>query len=149
MIEGIELKINPKLSFKNKTEIINLIINGIRDYVKSPFLKHSKTRSINNKLNNFIVLYKDKEIVGFLMYRKIKNIIYIYEIHVAKKWRSKGLGEIIINKLFEIASYSIITLFVHKNNFRAYKFYLKNNFEIEKDYESDIYYMMKKAPKNN
>ncbi len=138
------VKIDPKLDKKNIDKIVFLVLDGIRDYNNHHLLAYSKKKSLSNKKNRFIVLYVCSEISGFLMFRKEKECSYIYEIHVEQRYRSKGFGQILLNKLYELTIGEVLVLFVHKKNVRAQKFYLKNGFKPDRNYVSTKQFMMVK-----
>ncbi|ELA41972.1 uncharacterized protein VICG_00989 [Vittaforma corneae ATCC 50505] len=113
---------------------VELIIEGIKAYVGSSLLKHSKTKSMSNKLNNFIISRVDEDaqscIQGFLMYRVEREYCILYEIHVAKDKRSCGIGSKLMEELFRDQKGKLLILFVHKRNARAQKFYLSKGFQF-------------------
>lgn len=113
---------------------VELIIEGIRAYAGGPLLKHSKTKSMSSKFNNFIVFREDESargrIQGFLMYRIERECCIVYEIHVAEDKRSCGIGSRLMEELFEDQKGKLLILFVHKDNTRAQKFYLSQGFQF-------------------
>lgn len=133
-----------RLLKKDAQRAIELVLEGIKKYNSSPLLKRAKFRSITNKTSRFILLREQKELIGFLMYRIEGEMCYIYEIHVNINYRSRGEGQRMFNELFLSMRGFIIVLFVHKENHDAIRFYEKNEFEIDPDYESSIYHRMAK-----
>lgn len=102
---------------------VNAIVTGLVPYIKVPFLRHSKTKSVSSKSNNFIILREASLVYGFLMYRIEWSIIYIYELHVIEKFRSRGYGRRLMEELFESEKNKSFVLFVHAQNLRAQKLY--------------------------
>lgn len=86
---------------------------------------------IDNKVVGFVYGYLKKH-SGFF---KERNTAHISDLAVAKEFRCKGIGSLLIN-FFEknfarIHEADEITLYVHYHNKRAQKFYRKHNFETK------------------
>ena len=100
------------------------------------------------KLNIYsrIVVYKEKEIMGFLIYDDIFDRYEIEYIGVLEQYRNKGIG----SKLMEYLKDKSISLEVDINNKYAIKLYEKYGFKkasIRKNYYNgnDAYLMIKEV----
>lgn len=133
-----------KLSAEDISRAVEMILDGIRQYISLPFLKHAKTKSVSNHLNNFIIYREAGSIQGFLMYRIDKECTILYEVHVASELRSSGVGTRLMQELFIDRAGKLVILFVHKGNLRAQKFYQSFGFEFQPDYNEKNYYQMLK-----
>lgn len=130
-----------KLKKSEVKTLVDLILTGMAQYITTPLYKSAKLRSLSSKENNFIILKSDtKSICGFLMYRIVKENIYIYEIHVAKEFQSKGFGKAMIENLINEGKKLILC--VYKENKGAQKLYRSLGFNVV--YESDRHYEMEK-----
>ena len=98
---------------------------------------------LNDKTNIFIVLEKEKEIIGFLLaheekkghlpFHKKRKFIVIDNIVIDENYRNNGYGEILLNYSIEYAKkekYNDIVLYVYKFNENAIKLYEKKGFEV-------------------
>lgn len=97
-----------------------------------------------NRFPFFIIL--DKKLIGFALIRKIEsdNYFSVAEFFILKKYRRKGLGLIVANKLFDMFS-GTWKVHQHKDNLIAQKFwekvinlYTKGNYESLSNEESDV-----------
>ena len=75
----------------------------------------------------------NNEIIGYMVgeFHSSNKNFHILSIGVDDKVRSKGIGTYLINKLIidiKEKKYDNITLFVHDENEKAIKFYIKNDF---------------------
>jgi diamine N-acetyltransferase len=97
---------------------------------------------LNDKINIFIVLEKEKEIIGFLLayeetkghlpFHKKRKYIVIDNIVVDENYRNKGYGEKLLNYIIEYAkneNYNDIMLYVYRFNENAIKLYEKKGFK--------------------
>lgn len=85
-----------------------------------------------NKLSKIWILKRDNEILGYLIFRKIKPEIEIFRIGIKRKYQRKGAGTELMQKLIEFAkkeNISKIFLEVKISNLSAYNFYKKLGFE--------------------
>ena len=122
-------------------------------YVNEPYIYEkttggSRTREyinslINDNLNIFVVLEKEKEIIGFLYayeetkghfpFHKKRKYIVLDNIVIDEKYRNNGYGEKLLNYIIEYAkngNYDDIVLYVYKFNENAIKLYEKKGFKI-------------------
>ena len=98
---------------------------------------------INEKINIFIVLEKEKEIIGFLFayeetkgnlpFHKKRKYIVIDNIVIDENYRNNGYGEKLLSYIIEYAKngkYNDIVLNVYRFNENAIKLYKKKGFKI-------------------
>ncbi|KAI5169218.1 hypothetical protein PAEPH01_0540 [Pancytospora epiphaga] len=142
MSELTKLSESDRLLKRDILQAVQLVIDGIKQYNNSQLLRSAKYRSISNKKSKFITLKNNGRLIGFLMFRTEGHLCYIYEIHVAREWRNKGNGQLMMNRLFQLMKTHILILFVHKENLRALDFYLRNNFRLDEEYDSETYNRM-------
>ena len=133
-----------RLPRRDVQRAVELVLDGIKRYNSSPLMRWAKFRSITNKASRFILLWEQKTLVGFLMYRTEGKMCYVYEIHVEASHRSGGRGQQMFNELFSSMKGFILILFVHRGNHGAIRLYERNEFEIDPHYESNTYYRMAK-----
>ena len=97
---------------------------------------------INNnfsKLNNIVELisneniigyYLDNELIGFVIYESLYEILDILYIVVEPIYRKKGIASILIQYLIDNKDFEKIMLEVRCDNSNAIKLYKKFNFKI-------------------
>jgi len=98
---------------------------------------------INDKINIFIILKKEKKIIGFLFaheetkghlpFHKKRKYIVLENIVIDENYRNNGYGEKLLNYIIEYAkngNYNDIVLYVYKFNENAIKLYEKKGFKI-------------------
>jgi ribosomal protein S18 acetylase RimI-like enzyme len=69
--------------------------------------------------------------VGMFLGHDMRDWVYCSTLYVEKKYRSKGIGSMLLLKVVKLAKqrkYSEVALMVNKNNLDAKKFYMKNKF---------------------
>lgn len=141
---SIKLVKTRSISSRDVRRMVDLILIGISQYISSPLLRYSKTKSVSNKSNNFVLLRDEDTIVGFGMYRVEKNTCIIYEIHVDASYRSTGCGTALMEEMLEDLKGRTVVLFVHRKNFRAQRFYRKFGFELQDSCGDENYFSMHK-----
>jgi len=91
--------------------------------------------------SQFIIVFEDKEPVGFASYQEIEPTVYkLHKLYVLPQTQGKGTGKFIINYIInEIkqAGASAIQLQVNRRN-GAKKFYEKTGFAVIKEFDFDI-----------
>ena len=107
------------------------------------FLKSIKEKNflINKSYNNnpwiyfknpnfrFFIIEIEKKIVGIIVIIKLKLNTHLQFFYISKKYRSKGLGYEILNKL--LPKKKFVTVHVPKKlSIRTQKFYQKNDFKL-------------------
>lgn len=94
--------------------------------------------------SKYIVIKKDKEILGFAGIWKSPVDCQITNIVVKKTCRKQGIGSLLLERLIEIAKntdFEVIGLEVNENNISAIKLYEKYGFQrvgIRKKYYNNI-----------
>lgn len=100
-------------------------------------LKERLEECINNNNKVYLIVIKDKKVVGMFIYHidSFKKIIYIDHISIAKEMYGTGLA----NQLMELAEeaakenkFDTLELVVHKDNIRGIKFYEKIGYKFIK-----------------
>lgn len=89
---------------------------------------------IMNSANLVILAEEDKQIIGYLIGEYSTNNFHIFSIGVTEKYRSRGVGKLLIDYLVQNSNkrYDNITLNVHDLNEKGIRFYKKNKFQIVK-----------------
>ena len=98
---------------------------------------------IKDETNIFIVLEKEKEIIGFLIayeetkgnlpFQKKRKYMVLDNIVIDENYRNNGYGEKLLNYIIEYSkngNYNDIVLNVYRFNENAIKLYEKKGFEI-------------------
>ncbi len=84
---------------------------------------------------NIFCAFENDKIVGFIWAYEIrKKVFHINYFYVEEKFRSMGLGQCLLEKLYKEArakKIESIELLVNKGNEKALKKYLKNGFKEE------------------
>lgn len=118
-----------------------------------PWSRASVEKELSNNLAIYVVAVENEKVIGYGGMWHIVNEGHITNIAVHKDYRQKGIGNAIINKLFEIAEEKEmigLTLEVRKSNIPALELYKKNGFKLEgirpeyyEDNKEDAYIMWK------
>ena len=115
---------------------INKKFKKNKNNIKSFFLKFF---SLQNKIFFNWIIYKESTI-GFVIFNikksEVMNIkkVLIRDIFILKKLRKKYIGGIVLKKLklnFKKKKIKLIEIEILKNNKRAKKFWIKNNFKLK------------------
>lgn len=123
---------------RNYLEYINiqfsneLNIYDIKNYSDKLF-KFAETFFLINERN------EDIGMCSIYINDDTNKILYISTISVKKEYLSNGLGQVLLNHIFEIKNkykMNYIKLEVNKNNNQAIRFYKKNRFTI---FEEKLY----------
>lgn len=132
-------------------------IDGIMEIEKDsfaiPWSRASVEKELRNNLAIYTVVKENDKVVGYGGMWHVVNEGHITNIAVHKDYRRKGIGNIIVNKLIEIAEEKEmigLTLEVRKSNIPALELYKKNGFKLEgirpeyyEDNKEDAYIMWK------
>ena len=103
-------------------------INYLGNLLNPDFSKLNDAKSlIDNK--EIIGYYKDNELVGILVFKKLYEVIDILYLIVDKKFRKQGIGTELINYLKKL-DYERIMLEVDTSNIEAINLYKKKGFNI-------------------
>ena len=122
-------------------DIVLIEIEGSSHPWKRSFFE----KELTDKLSTFLIYrsYDRDEIEGFIIFRKIEDIIEINNISVRERSRRKGLATLLMMYLIDTAereSVASVFLEVRESNNKAINFYRKFKFEqisIRKNYYKD------------
>jgi len=85
-----------------------------------------------DKNTECIMLKKDNEIIGFIIFEKKteKNELFVISLQIKKEYQRKGYGTLLIRKLESIAFKNKLklSLMVLKSNKKAINIYLRNGY---------------------
>lgn len=112
-------------------------------------------------MSGYIILVMEDQnnnIVGYSVNQYQDNRCHILSIGIKQDLRSKGLGKIMLEYLYDIAKNNkseFLSLYVHFDNTKGINFYKKNNFNVQSEkinyynyiegYKSrNAYFMIKK-----
>lgn len=104
----------------------NSFVNKLGKELKENF--DISNRSINEKV---LVYENDKEIIGFIDYIKLYEVVEILYICVKKEYRNKKIGSALLEKVF--TSYNDLEksiLEVRSSNFKAIEFYKRKGYSV-------------------
>ncbi|KAI5152035.1 hypothetical protein ENBRE01_2519 [Enteropsectra breve] len=132
-MDSVQIEAVSKISKTHAKILAQMAVDGVSSYTKIPTLFYSKLKGLMNTKSFFILAKAGGKTEGFIMYRIIKNDIYVYEIHVVQERRSEGIGSKLIQHLVEQNKGIKIVLYVHKSNDRAAQFYKKHGFVFCED----------------
>lgn len=131
-----ELKLNKK--------VFELYINDLLKMAKIQNKENEKQRIFENMIKykedetaiiQCAATKKTNEIIGFIWAYKHEKRIHVNYFYIKKAYRKKGIGNLLINKIYEIAqnqNIKEIELIVYPNNFNAITFYEKQGFQTER-----------------
>ena len=120
------------------------MIEEIKDIKLIENLFNSYKEKYNPIINDytFILSYKENDkYVGFLIYQLLYEASEIIDIFVLNKYRNKGIGKALINKMLENKKIEKVTLEVKKDNKNAIMLYNSLGFKpvsIRKGYYNGI-----------
>jgi len=129
----------------------NCTINDIDKIKELGLFINSNFTKVNNideliKNKNIIGYYDKDNLVGFIIYEQLYEIIDILYIVVDPIYRRKGIGYSLVKYLVDNMNYERIMLEVRCDNKSAIKLYKKFNFKIinirEKYYDGVDAYVM-------
>ena len=98
--------------------------------VENPFVKRYESQKKSK--SNFFIIWKNKTPIGHgqIIWEKIP---ILEDMFVEKKFRSKGIGKVLLKKLESSAKrkgFKKIKLYVGIKNKKAQNFYIKNNYSF-------------------
>ncbi|CAD25460.3 putative zinc finger protein [Encephalitozoon cuniculi GB-M1] len=123
---------------------MGLVVANLRGYCRSPLLRFSKAKSLRNRKNNYILCLAGEKPVGFIMFRFSRDTTYVFELHVEEKYRSLGIGTLLLDECRKQYDSIVrrIVLYVYRENIRGLGFYMRNGFEVNREYKCDTFYEM-------
>ena len=86
----------------------------------------------NSELFDYVGLYKNSLLTGFILLKKEGNKIWIKHLLIDKNERTKGLGKMLINEAIGNKNEDIFAEIVKENEI-ALKFFLANQLKIIED----------------
>ncbi len=104
-----------------------------KDCFSEPWSENSLGDELSNETARFYVLRDSENLLGYIGANNICNEVYITNIAVNEKYRSKGYGQKLVNHLIkqcETEKAFFITLEVRKSNEKAIKLYEKCGFKL-------------------
>ncbi len=121
--------------------------NIIYEYAKD--LSKEEVDKINNYvennvpklLNQYSIIKVNNEIIGCLLVTPKDDGVLIDELFLEEKYRNKGIGTNIINKVLK--NNNIVYLWVYKDNIKAVSLYKRIGFKIIEETESRYYMQYK------
>ena len=112
----------------NNNELICLLEIEKKFFSNSQFYSMKQLKEMfQNKNYNFIGIYENKILIGYLIVMDIDQECEIIQIAIEKQHQKKNYGSFLIKYLQE--KYLKITLEVNNKNKIAINFYLKNKFK--------------------
>ena len=103
-------------------------INELGNLINNNFSKVNDIKKIIDN-NEIIGYYLDNKLIGFLIYKKMYEVIDLLYIVIDPIYRRKGIGSEILEKLLEM-DYERIMLEVNVSNKSAINLYKKYKFKI-------------------
>lgn len=129
-------------------------IYNLGNEISNNFSKTNDLKSIlNDKYTKILVYENDNEIIGFLMYTELTDVVDILNIIVKKEYRNQTIASCLFDYMMDEINCSVklITLEVRKSNQPAINFYKKFGFEIinirKQYYENEDAYLMGRSLK--
>ncbi len=99
--------------------------------IKTPWSLQGYTEAFSTPSFLGLVAVIDAKIVGYITGSKILDEVYINNIAVAKSYRRRGVGDMLICDFVKLCKeYAFITLEVRDSNEQAKKLYEKHGFKI-------------------
>lgn len=117
-----------KMTLSDLDEISNVLTTEFDDFWNASILESE----LNNPYSKYIIAKLNNEIVGFAGVLDTVDQLEITNIVVKKNFRNKGIGNMLLDELINIAKESSkkeITLEVNNTNLVAIKLYEKNGFK--------------------
>ena len=120
--------------------LIKYKLNNIFEYAKN--LDQEEITKINNyvnskipkQINNYKIIKANNKIIGCLLVEQHLDGVILDEIFIEEEYRNNGIGTKIINNV--LSNYSIVYLWVYKDNINAIKLYDKLGFLVMENTET-------------
>lgn len=140
-----------KISLRTAIEDDLAILDGIytqnmRDYVEQNYSWNGNLFKSKFVPDDYIVILKQQEIIGFFKIVTEKNSLYLGEIQIKATHQNKGIGTRILQSIIDRgqSKYQRICLQVLKGN-PAIKLYQRLNFQVFA--ETETHYKMQLKPR--
>jgi len=123
-----------KIEQKDLEAFVELWNQGYEMLTSSKFkMTYEKAlKGFTSQLFNYTGLYKNNQLVGFMLLKEDGNEIWIKHLLIDKNEREKGLGGMLIKEVINTKDKEIFTE-VLKENETAIKFVQENGFEVLKN----------------
>lgn len=112
-----------------------------------PFEKHDhwfENKYFKDSNNICFVLEKEKNVIGYCRFDVDENDRYIVSIALDHDWQGKGLGQILLSEsLKKLGEDKEILATVKKGNPSSLKLFQKNNFQLDKEDETNYYFIFR------
>ncbi|WP_043978869.1 GNAT family N-acetyltransferase [Priestia megaterium] len=134
-------KIDDKFIRKN----IDQFMYVLEDFKKIQWNKENFLLEKEGKWDYSLGIEKNLRLIGYIIasINSVHNSVHIHLFIVAKEYRSKNYGTILLDKFTQLIQQShqkSITLKVHQENHKAIKFYKSKNFFIS-GYSKEHFWM--------
>lgn len=93
--------------------------------------KYMMIRSSNRHANYRTKLILERNLIGFILFRKIVDEVEVITFAVKKAFQNQGIGKILLKTVIEHVSYNSIFLEVNTKNNTALHLYQKFHFKIQ------------------
>ena len=127
------------------TEIIDLLLNETHSFKFEKWERDNYLMDLPRKWELSIVAKSSGQVAGFSFNSEKKQVMHIHYFYVFQTYRDSKLGISMLQKCTELAKqYKMakISLKCNIHNFRALKFYIKNDFLIER-LEGEFYHLFR------
>lgn len=133
----------------SKEEVRNslpILMKGTESFSFESWIEENFLRDLKNKWELSLLVKLKNRIIGFSINSEVNNSLYIHYFFIFEEFRSKRVGNILLDNCIKLAKsrdFDAITLKCNILNFSAIKFYIKNEFTIT-SLEKDYYVMQRK-----
>lgn len=132
-----------KATVKNKEELIQYKLASILDYAQSISKEEREkiTKYVHKNIPNQVASYQmitiDDEVIGCLLITDYEDGVLLDEIYIKPEYQNRGIGTNIIKEIIKNKSH--ISLWVYKENMKAFNLYQKLDFKIIEETKSRYY----------
>ncbi|MFC1624851.1 GNAT family N-acetyltransferase [Patescibacteria group bacterium] len=130
MNKNIEIK---RMNQEDMPGFVRLWNQGYKLLTSSRFKMdlYKALEGFKKKMFDYFGLYKNGELIGFILFTKEKSNVWLKHMLVDNVYRKKGLGSFFLNKALERYKGVTIKTEVLFDNKQAYQFFIKNRFVFE------------------
>ena len=141
------VKYESKYEIAAKNLIIDIAVKeyGFKEFEKC-FLESDYEKYQKSGGNFWVVLNKNKEVIGTMALEKNNNIGYLSGVYIHRDYRGNGIAQKLLELSMKYAkeqNIEEILLDTYSNFASAVKFYEKNNFVRYKEEKEKYYYKLK------